>query len=87
MTKNPNPSWGTDYFPVSNTVAGWGQPEWIPFGAMTHSIEYPQTTGALESAWTFIDTSVVQTMMTQSLDGGLWSFYNWQAFLVPFYMD
>lgn len=55
VTKNPKSTWGTDYFPVSNTVAGWGQPDWIPFGVMTHPIEYPQSTDDIEENWTYID--------------------------------
>ena len=77
VTRNPNPVWNSiyEYFPVADTVYGWGPYE--PYSLMTASVEYPQTTGALESSWTYIERSVALIMTSKELDGGLNSFFSW----------
>ena len=80
VTRQPDTNWNLaeyTYFPISDTVAGWGDATCLPFGDITDPIEYPQTTGSLESSWTYIDMSVGKIMLTDSIDGGLKTFFNW----------
>jgi len=72
--------------PVANTVAGWGDASWLPFGAMTHSIEYPQTTAAKEVDWVYMSQETSLTIASSDYEAcGLGAFYNWQRFLISFY--
>ena len=41
VTNNPKESWGTTYMPKATSVKGWGDASWLPFGAMTETVEYP----------------------------------------------
>jgi len=70
-------------------VAGWGgQPTWLPYGALTESPEYPlQYTLSQVINWTIIDWATAQALISTSFsEFGLGSFFNWQSFLVPYYL-
>ena len=42
VTSNPKSTWGDTYMPKSDTVAGWGNTAWTPWGEWTESVEFPQ---------------------------------------------
>ena len=78
VTNNPNPAWNSYYVPKAMTVAGWGQPEWLPYGVMTESVEYPQQTAPQQSDYTYLDWSTAQAFATREpKTGSLSSFYSW----------
>ena len=86
VTKNPKDTWGTTYMPVANSVAGWGDTSWLPFGAMTETVEYPQQTAAQEVDWAYISQATSAILASKDYSSyGLGAFYNWQKFLIAFY--
>ena len=86
VTKNPKSTWDSTYMPTANTVAGWGDASWLPFGAMTHSVEYPQQTAPQEVDWVYISQETSAIISSKDYSAyGLGAFYNWQKFLISFY--
>lgn len=87
VTNNTKESWGSFYTPNATTVAGWGdQPTWLPYGVLSVEPEYPQNTAAQEENYSYIEWSTAQVLISPDyFEYGLNGFYNWQAFLVPFF--
>lgn len=46
VTQNPSDTWSSTYMPEADTVAGWGNSAWYPYGLWTEPVEYPPYTAA-----------------------------------------
>jgi len=78
VTQNPASSWSATYMPVADTVAGWGNTAWYPYGNWTEPVEYPPFTAAQKVDWTTLPPSQVQAMMSASYEEyGLSTLWNW----------
>lgn len=78
MTNNTKESWGTTYMPNATSVKGWGDASWLPFGAMTETVEYPQTTDEVEANWSTMSTATSRIINSKDYSAyGLGAFYNW----------
>lgn len=88
VTQNPASTWSATYMPEADTVAGWGNTAWYPYGEWTEPVEYPPFTAAQKVDWTTITPATVQNMMSTSFeDFGLTGLWNWQSFGVAYYGD